>query len=184
MAPRNLKALLALLLASGVAAQTETVWSSFAFVLYGERTPLSGPGLGAGSLTSTGAQQQLSQGSLFRARYLTNGTLTGAQSNITDNAPIIGIERAALDNSELSIYASTDDYVTASALAFLQGLYPPVSAAFATNNGGMDAAVLANGSLIDYPLNGYQYPNIQSMSLEEPNSVWLVSPQIQQTFFH
>ncbi|KAF3070785.1 hypothetical protein GL218_00603 [Daldinia childiae] len=174
MASRSLAALAAgLTLVSEVLAQStnETVWASVAYVLYGERTPFQGDL--APSLTPLGAQQLYSQGSLFRARYLSNSSLSDEENAITTNSPIVGIERQALDNSQLSISSSTDDYVVGSALAFLQGLYPPVTQTFASNNGGDNASTLANGTVVNYPLDGYQYPNIRNVPTTDPNSVWL-----------
>ncbi|KAI1135801.1 phosphoglycerate mutase-like protein [Hypoxylon sp. FL0543] len=174
MASRSLRALIAALsLASEALAQSanETVWSSFAYVFYGERTPLRG--VLSPSLTPLGAQQLYSQGSLFRARYLSNSSLSDEDNAITTNAPIAGIERLALDNSQLAIYSTADDYVVGGALAFLQGLYPPVARTFAYNNGGENASLLSNGTMVDYPLDGYQYPNIQSLPSTDLNSVWL-----------
>ncbi|KAI1084621.1 phosphoglycerate mutase-like protein [Whalleya microplaca] len=173
MASRSLKAALGLLLASETLAQstTETVWSSFAFVLHGERTPLQGkldP-----SLTPLGAQQLYSQGQLFRARYLSNSSLSDEDNSLTTNSPITGIEQQALDNTQLSIFSTTDDFVTGSALAFIQGLYPPVTRSFAYSNGGVNASTLANGTQIEFPLDGYQYPNIQTLSATDPNSMGL-----------
>ncbi|KAI1456502.1 phosphoglycerate mutase-like protein [Annulohypoxylon moriforme] len=150
----------------------ETVWSSFSYVLYGERTPLQAQL--APSLTPLGAQQLYSQGALFRARYLSpNANLSAEENAITTNSPISGIEVQALDNSQLSIYSTTDDYVVGGALAFLQGLYPPITRTFASNNGGENASVLANGTMIDYPLDGYQYPNILTIPVTDMSSVWL-----------
>ncbi|KAI0834221.1 phosphoglycerate mutase-like protein [Hypoxylon sp. FL0890] len=174
MASRSLRALATVfVLASEAVAQStnETVWSSFAYVFYGERTPLQGAL--SPSLTPLGAQQLYSQGSLFRARYLSNSSLSNEDNAITTNAPIAGIERLALDNSQLAIYSTADDYVVGGALAFLQGLYPPVSRTFAYSNGGENASILANGTMVDYPLDGYQYPNIQSLPSTDLNSVWL-----------
>ncbi|KAI1506427.1 histidine phosphatase superfamily [Biscogniauxia marginata] len=172
MASYSLNALLALTFVSGSLGQsgTETVWASFAYVLHGERTPP----LGETSviLTPSGAQQLYSQGSLFRARYLSN-TLSDEEHRITTNSPIVGLEQDTLDNSQLSIYSSTDDVVTASTLAFMQGLYPPVSGTSASSNASSDASTLANGTTVEYPLDGYQYPNIQTLSGLDPNSIWL-----------
>ncbi|KAI1488925.1 histidine phosphatase superfamily [Biscogniauxia mediterranea] len=78
----------------------------------------------------------------------------------------LDLEGNAIDNSQLSIYSTTDDVVTGSALAFLQGLYPPVA-------GSSNASTLANGTTIEYPLSGYQYPNVQTLSGLDPNSIWL-----------
>ncbi|OTA99880.1 hypothetical protein M426DRAFT_35400, partial [Hypoxylon sp. CI-4A] len=149
----------------------ETVWSSFAYVFYGERTPLQG-NLPT-SLTPLGAQQLYSQGSLLRARYLSNSSLSDADAALTTNEPIADIERQALDNNQLSIYSTAEDYVVAGALAFLQGLYPPVTQSFARNNGGVNASTLANGTVVNYPLDGYQYPNIQTIPISDMNSVWI-----------
>ncbi|KAI1656560.1 phosphoglycerate mutase-like protein [Daldinia decipiens] len=174
MASRSLTALAAglTLVSEGLAQSVnETVWASFAYVLYGERTPFQGDLVP--SLTPLGAQQLYAQGSLFRARYLSNSSLSNEDNAITTNSPIVGIQRQALDNSQLSIFSITDDYVVASALAFLQGLYPPVTQTFASNNGGDNASTLANGTVVNYPLGGYQYPNIQNVPITDPNSVWL-----------
>ncbi|ORY56838.1 histidine phosphatase superfamily [Pseudomassariella vexata] len=175
MAPHDLKVFLALLSATCASSQsTVTVWSSFAYIFHGERTPIWGPAAGHASLTPYGAQQLYAQGSVFRDRYLSaNTTLSDEENEVTKSFPIVGVERNALDNSQLSIFSTADDFVTGGALAFMQGLYPPITQAFAYNNGGMNASVLANGSLVNYPLEGYQYPNIQSMSTLEPSSIWL-----------
>ncbi|KAI0180746.1 phosphoglycerate mutase-like protein [Hypoxylon sp. FL1284] len=174
MASTSLKALAAAVsLASAVTAQSvnETVWSSFAYVLYGERTP--DRGIIAPSLTPLGAQQLYSQGSLFRARYLSNSSLSDQDNAITTQSPIAEIEQRALDNSQITVSSSTDSYVAGGALAFLQGLYPPVTNEFASNNGGANASTLANGSSIEFPLGGYQYPNVHTISSSDPDSVWL-----------
>ncbi|KAI1214357.1 phosphoglycerate mutase-like protein [Annulohypoxylon truncatum] len=175
MASRSLKAAVAAfsLVGEALAISTnETVWSSFSYVLYGERTPLQGQL--APSLTPLGAQQLYAQGSLYRARYLSpNANLSAEENAITTNSPISGIELQALDNSQLSIYSTTDDYVVGGALAFLQGLYPPVTRTFASNNGGENASLLANGTMVDYPLDGYQYPNILTIPVTDMSSVWL-----------
>ncbi|KAI2465629.1 phosphoglycerate mutase-like protein [Annulohypoxylon bovei var. microspora] len=175
MTSHSLKALVAVfsLVGEALAISTnETVWSSFSYVLYGERTPLQSQL--APSLTPLGAQQLYSQGSLFRARYLSpNANLSLQENAITTNSPISGMELQALDNSQLSIYSTTDDYVIGGALAFLQGLYPPITRTFASSNGGENASTLANGTMIDYPLDGYQYPNILSIPVTDMSSVWL-----------
>ncbi|KAI0885104.1 phosphoglycerate mutase-like protein [Annulohypoxylon maeteangense] len=175
MASHSLKALVAVfsLVGEALAASTnETVWSSFSYVLYGDRTPLQSQL--TPSLTPLGAQQLYSQGALFRARYLSpNANLSVEDSAITSSSPISGMELQALDNSQLSIYSTTDDYVVGGALAFLQGLYPPITRTFASSSGGENASTLANGTLIDYPLDGYQYPNVLTISVTDMSSVRL-----------
>ncbi|KAF7521643.1 hypothetical protein G7054_g12388 [Neopestalotiopsis clavispora] len=151
----------------------ETVWSVFAYVNHGERTPLRDLAIGDGSLTPLGAQQMFSQGSLLRNRWLVNTTQSDPDGNVTDNAPIAAIGASAIDNSQLSIWTTRDDYITAGAQAFMQGLYPPKTRTFADNNGGVAAAMLANGSVVDFPLGGYMYPNLRTVSLSDTESVWL-----------
>lgn len=177
MAPASLLRISLSLLFTCIASvrATQTVWSAVAYVLNGERVPFRGPGTGHGSLTSLGATQMLSQGSLLRSRWLTNSSLQAGGSNATTNAPIVGIERSAIDNSQLVITSTREDYVTGGALAFMQGLYPPTTQAFGASNGGIEASVLANDTLIDFPLGGYMYPNIRTVSFSEPESVWFVT---------
>ncbi|KAK7921504.1 phosphoglycerate mutase-like protein [Apiospora marii] len=163
MVPSGLRTLAALLLLGlrGEAEAEQIVWSSFAYILHGERTPLSTDSLSA-TLTTYGAQQMFAQGQMFRDRYLLS---TGNDDgNATDSFPIVGLSRRALDNSQLDIMTNTDTFNVASAMAFMQGLYPPAPGAFVENDGGRNASTLANGSLVDFPLDGYQYPNIQAVS--------------------
>lgn len=172
--PLTLRAILLALLATTASAQSssERVWSSFAFVFYGERTPLTGDV--PPTLTPLGAQQLLSQGSFFRERYLVNSSSSIEDDSINSNRPIVGINRDAINNHQLAIYSSTSDYVVGSSLAFMQGLYPPNSQAFPYINGGLSTSQLANGTLTNYPLDGYQYSNIQTLSVLDPNSIGLV----------
>ncbi|KAK8038496.1 hypothetical protein PG993_006907 [Apiospora rasikravindrae] len=166
MAFKSTYALAALLLLGleGVEAE-QIVWSSFAYILHGERTPLSTSSL-TSSLTTYGAQQMFTQGQMFRDRYLTSTNSNGASDDSpTDSFPIVGLSWRALDNSQLDIVTNTDTYNVASAMAFMQGLYPPTPGAFVEDDGGMNASTLSNGSLVDFPLDGYQYPNIQATSI-------------------
>ncbi|KAK8108294.1 uncharacterized protein PG998_010307 [Apiospora kogelbergensis] len=166
MAPNGICALAALLLLGlGKVEAEQIVWSSFAYILHGERTPLSTSSLKS-SLTTYGAQQLYAQGQVFRDRYLTNAS----DGNITNSFPIVNLSPRALDNSQLDIITTTDTYNVASAMAFMQGLYPPTPRAFVENDGGRDASTLANGSLVNFPLDGYQYPNIQATSILDPKS--------------
>lgn len=159
-------------LLSGSAAQVavEEVWSVVSYLYHGEHTPLNGSN--SASLTPLGAQQMYSQGKKFRSRYLSDSTADAEQSDTTTSALIEGIESMAIDNTQLSIVSTSDPYISTGALAFLQALYPPLTQAFANNSGGLDAALLANGSLINYPMDGYQYPNLEIPSVLDPNSIW------------
>lgn len=166
MAPSGIRSLAALLLLGlrGEAVAEQVVWSSFAYILHGERTPLSTDSLSA-TLTTYGAQQMFAQGQFFRDRYLSGSSSSADDNgNAADSFPIAGLSRRALDNSQLDIMTNTDSFNVASAMAFMQGLYPPAPGAFVENDGGRNASTLANGSLVDFPLDGYQYPNIQATS--------------------
>jgi hypothetical protein len=176
MAPLSLVVLVAALFASAGAqspnaSPNSTVWAAVAFVMYGERTPLKGPF--ASILTPTGAQQLLAQGSAFRARYLSgNQALNTTQNKITTRAPIQGIGRNAIDNGQLSVLANTDTHVAQGALAFMQGLYPPIISAFPDDVGGLNVSQSAiTGAFTDYPLGGYQYPIVNTLSVLEETSV-------------
>jgi len=149
-------------------ASIEHVWSSVAWVLHGERTPLWGPALYP-ALTPLGAQQMFAQGSLLRDRYLREDP----EEKDATFAPIIGIERNAIDNTQLTILTNTDPYMVTSAQAFVQGLYPPILQAFSENSGGIAAARFANGSIVNYPLQGYQYPAFRTVSPLDFESIWV-----------
>lgn len=172
----SFSAVLALLIfgSSAQVANTkvERVWSSISWVYYGDRTPfvsITNPA----TLTPLGAQQLRNQGGAVRDRYLWR-TRVGPGDDGDDIAPITGISRNAIDNSQLNILSTTDSYVVGSALAFLQGLYPPVTQAFPNAIGGIEAASLSNGTIMNYPLDGYQYPNIRTFSrANDPDSIWL-----------
>ncbi|KAK3371455.1 histidine phosphatase superfamily [Lasiosphaeria ovina] len=149
---------------------SEHIWASSAWVLYGELTPGFG-NMNPAALTPLGAQQMYSQATMFRARYL--GHSSDEQENVTSIAPIVGIQTNVIDNDQLSILSTTDRFATAGALAFMQGLYPPLNQAWINKTGGSEAFLLSNGSSIDYPLGGYQYPDIQSSSMFDQDSIWL-----------
>ncbi|KAK8095047.1 Histidine acid phosphatase [Apiospora hydei] len=171
MAFKNTYALAALLLLGleGVEAE-QIVWSSFAYILHGETTPLSTSSLSS-SLTAYGAQQMFAQGQMFRYRYLTTAnTGDASDDDATGSFPIVGLSQRALDNSQLDIVTNADTYNVASAMAFLQGLYPPTPGAFVENDGDLNASTLSNGSMVEFPLDGYQYPNIQATSILDEKS--------------
>lgn len=155
----------------GAAMADETVWSSVAYIMYGDRLPLQGNPYPA--LTPLGANQLYSQGSIFRARYIDNSTVGNDTAAVTDYLPIVDIEPKAIDNTQLSILSTNEQYVISGALAFMQGLYPPKNQSFAAGAGGIGAAQLANASTaLDFPLDGYQYPRVQSFSVQDPSSTW------------
>ncbi|KAF4589773.1 Histidine phosphatase superfamily, clade-2 [Ophiocordyceps camponoti-floridani] len=155
-------ALLAALVVGRVAAdrvkQGLTVWVAAAYISHGETTPrLSGS---RPVLTPEGAQQLLRQGNAFRRRYLTPGS----------NSAIRNMSVDAIDTRQLFVTSSSYAWVAGSAQAFIQGLYPPRADAVPRDL-GRDFAT-GNDS-IDYPLGGYQYPLVQTLSTRDPYSVGL-----------
>lgn len=163
------------LLCLGVSAQPSDnlnakVWAVVAYINHGEKTPTFG-GL-RNVLTPTGARQMWRQGSAFRNRYLGSRNST-TFSNTTGNTKIQGISTDAISNDQLTILSQTDEWVSGGAMAFLQGLYPPNPNAFNSLAGGREVAqdLFASPDPIDYPLGGYQYPNIETLSMTDSNSV-------------
>ncbi|MCJ1259132.1 hypothetical protein MMC24_006967 [Lignoscripta atroalba] len=143
---------------------TETVWSSVVITRYGDRTPLIAPTIDA--LTSLGAQQLYSVGSLFRERYV-----APPGNGASGTSAIVGISTYEIDSSQIFAMAPADDFIIDSAQAFMQGLYPPLSVSSQTTT--TPASRLTNGSDIESPLGGYQYSQIYTTSRSDPNSIWL-----------
>jgi hypothetical protein len=132
---------------------------------YGDRTPFVLPT--PQTLTPLGAQQLYEAGSKIRQRYLMpddNGS--------TEPTGIAGIASYQLEYDQLTVLSTDDQYVFASALAFMQGLYPPLeTSSNYTYIAGQ--STLQNGSNVVAPLNGYQYPNINAVSSNDLNSIWI-----------
>ncbi|KAK3315226.1 histidine phosphatase superfamily [Apodospora peruviana] len=165
-------ALLALAGTGSAQSSSEHIWASVGWILHGERTPYFGTDPPA--LTPLGAQQLYDQGQMFRSRYLEEGpVVVNGEVLDLERAPIVDIQPNAIDNTQLEVVSNTDSWIFNSALAFMQGLYPPISQAFNNNTGGMDGAMLTDGTLVNYPLDGYQYPNIKTSSLLDPDSIWV-----------
>jgi hypothetical protein len=142
--------------------------ASFAFIRTGERTPSiqRGPSV----LTALGAQQMYKLGQNFRTRYI---------AGMSD--PGIGVQRIAgmqstLNNDQILVQTLDQQHLVSSAQAFMQGLYPPRTIANSNGTGSI-GGLLANGSAIDFPLGGYQYPNIQSSGQLDPESIYMSGTQ-------
>lgn len=166
MAPLHIVAALSALLA-GVSAQSDDdgshtkVWAAVVFVNHGENTPADSS-TSRTVLTPEGAQQMWRQGNVFRSRYL-----NASDANATDSAPIEGMQHDVVDNTVIDIYSQSEEYVAGGAMAFLQGLYPPQTKSFNTLSGGSDISHdYADNSTVEYPMDGYQYPFIQTLSDE------------------
>lgn len=131
--------------------EEKVIYSSFIYNYNGDRTPLILPT--QSTLTPLGAQQLEAAGSFFRQRYLEEA-----------NTIIDGIQQDNLDTDQVFVMSLPNQFVVASAQAFMQGLYPPVSNA---------TSVLSNGTVSHAPLGGYQYPQIMTFGPFDPNSVFV-----------
>jgi len=149
----------------------QQVLSSFVFTRYGDRTPLYLDN-DISILTPFGAQQMYNVGSRFRDRYLTS------TFDALDSTVIRDISHYQLNADEISILTTDNQYAIASAQAFMQGLYPPLADA-SNQNYTHEAGVsnLANGTNVVAPLNGYQYPKINTASSYDLRSVWINGAQ-------
>ncbi|KAE9380286.1 phosphoglycerate mutase-like protein [Stipitochalara longipes BDJ] len=149
-------------LAATALAAEQVVWSAVTYTYHGEKTPdlFAGPY----DLTPVGANQLYEVGQVYRERYITGS----ANSTLTNASPIYGINTYAIDNYQLQIMATDDPWVSTGAMAFMQALYPPRNALVLDLE-----SMLANSSLAEYPLNGYQYPNIESLSILDFNHLWI-----------
>ncbi|RGP64112.1 histidine acid [Fusarium longipes] len=161
------KLIAALPLTRAVTAQSNKVWAAVAFISHGEITP---PETQLRTvLTPEGAQQLLRQGTAFRARYIPDGVNNSDYEGI-QTAYLQDLKSDVIDNDELEIISQTDEWVSGSALAFMQGFYPPALNAYDNSTGGEEIAVnlASNDNKTGYPLNGYQYPNVQTPSFYDP----------------
>lgn len=137
--------------------------AAYAFVRTGERTPLLSDGTPV--LTALGAYQMVQFGQTLRTRYI-----SGSGSDVKIQQ-IAGIRRETLNNDQVFVQTSDEQHLVASAQAFMQGLYPPKTIGTGNGTGSSTANFLANGSVIDYPMGGYQYANVQTAHQFNPESV-------------
>ncbi|KAM3553293.1 hypothetical protein MY1884_006755 [Beauveria asiatica] len=154
--------------ANQITSTSSKVWAAVAFVTHGETTPF----LRSASpvLTPSGAQQLYRQGAAFRGRYLAPSTVRN--TSWSEGATIRGLSQNAIDNGQMRVLAQTDEWVVGGAVAFMQALYPPNSKAFGKAVGGQALAENADdSSTTSYPLDGYQYPQIETLASTDANSV-------------
>ena len=135
---------------------SETILGVYVFHRHGDRSTKSYPPT---HLTDLGYAEVFQSGSFYRSRYI----------NTTD--PIFGISSALVKDSQLNIQTPTDTVLQNSAMGFLQGLYPPVGAI-------LGSEIIANGSAIQSPLDGYQLIPVNvlasaSTSSQPGDAIWL-----------
>lgn len=124
----------------------------------------------------------LNQGTAFRARYLSGG-VNSTEWKDFERAYIQHMNMDVIDNSDMDIISQADEWFTAGALAFMQGLYPPVTEAWDDASGFRDIAqnFLESENDTAYPLQGYQYPNINTWGIADPQSTVYVAPRTGMT---
>ncbi|KAJ5747379.1 uncharacterized protein N7511_009075 [Penicillium nucicola] len=154
-------ALLVLQGLSTAAAQSygpEKVWGVFTFTIFGDSTPevLSN----SRTLTTYGASELAAAAAAFRYRYISTAGSDASESGIQNISPSI------LDSKDVRVLSTAEQYVAASAQAFMQGLYPPVDM-------NTTDAQLANGSYAQAPVHGYQYPLIIPLGKSDPASFYV-----------
>jgi Histidine phosphatase superfamily (branch 2) len=124
-----------LILSSLVALTTaqETIYGVYIFHRHGDRTPKILP---PANLTALGYQEILTSGQYYRNRYVSSSSSLKLQGLSPDIAKA----------SQLTVTAPSDTVLQDSAVAFLQGLYPPLAR----------SETLRNGTVIQAPMSGYQ----------------------------
>jgi len=162
MANLHLTILLAALQLVAAQGSEQITWGAVAFTYHGEKTPaLAYNGY---HLSPLGANQLLGAGSVVRDRYVSPPL---NETDLTEAAPINGLSVSSIQNTQLDIMSTDDEYVVASAMAFMQGLYPPLQEFI------LDAeTLLSNSSYVQYPLDGYQYPNVETVNSLDFNYIW------------
>ena len=147
--------LVSVLAAAGLAVAEETVLGVYIFSRHGDRSAKSTP---PANLTDLGYQEVFTSGTYFRNRYIASGA----------SSPIFGINTDLVKQTQITASAPADTVLGSSAMAFLQGLYPPTGDLLAS-------ATLRNGTKVQTPLNGYQLIPIQSVQTgaNSENAAWL-----------
>jgi hypothetical protein len=142
------------------------VVSTFIYTTFGDRTPLILPEDPV--LTPLGAQQLYQAGTNFRHRYVTS------QAEDLDDlyGTISNISPYQIPASQLTVASRDEQYISAGAAAFMQGLYPPLADnSNYTFIAGQSA--LANGTNVVAPLRGYQYPQLSTYNTNDLNHIFL-----------
>ncbi|KAI0526127.1 putative histidine acid phosphatase [Xylaria bambusicola] len=139
-------------------AQAETVLGLYIFSRHGDRTPKA---LKPTNLTSLGAEQVYASGSWYRSQYVASDAET----------PLLSLSSNIVNLEQMAVTAPPmDNVLQNSAMAFLQGLYPPA--------GDFSTQELRNDTEVTAPLGGYQYIPVNVVSTaasgaNSENSAWL-----------
>lgn len=88
--------------------------------------------------------------------------------------PINELRSFNIDNTQLTVMTPDDEAQAGSAMAFMQGLYPPRDYTEVDEENMYAPWDNGTGGWIQYPLDGYQYPHIDSLGLLDLNYIWYV----------
>lgn len=142
------------------------VVSTFIYTTYGDRTPMAmdQPPV----LTPLGAQQLYNAGANMRSHYVS----TDSESTDDSYGTIRRMSPYQIPASQITVLSRDEQYISAGASAFMQGLYPPLETdSNYTFIAGQSA--LADGTNVVAPLSGYQYPRLRTTSENDLNHVWV-----------
>lgn len=133
----------------------ETVLGVYIFSRHGDRTAKATPPT---NLTDLGYREVFDSGTWFRNKYIS--------SSATNR--IAGINTDLVKLAQIAASAPLDNVLMSSAQGFLQGLYPPVGRQ-------LGSQFLANGTVVQAPLDGYQLIPIQTVTsgTGSEDSAWL-----------
>ncbi|TGZ83754.1 phosphoglycerate mutase-like protein [Ascodesmis nigricans] len=147
----SLPLLLSLLPFGAAHHSDETVHAAVIFHRHTDRTWKSAPPT---RLTTLGQTQAYKSGRYWAKRYL----------DASSDHQILGISPSTYNPADLKVYAPDEPVLVTTGQSFLQGLYPPSSAA---------AETLANGTKLEAPLEGYQYAALHTVQKDSPEAIWL-----------
>ena len=109
-------------------------------------------------------------GANFRAHYIDALNLSDDDDDLYSS--IRGISDYHLRPDQITVMSRDEQYISAGATAFMQGLYPSLET---LNNYTyiVGQSSLADGSNLVSPLRGYQYPRMQTIGENDLNHIWL-----------
>jgi hypothetical protein len=108
------------------------------------------------------------KGSFFRGRYIGTGTTAAPGED-----RVAGLSSHAIDSVQMDINADDAQSTTVAAQSFMQAFYPPYALTNTTAPFTDPTSVMANQSYIDFPMGGYQYPVVETLSEYDPQSIYI-----------
>ncbi|GAM85097.1 hypothetical protein ANO11243_031000 [Dothideomycetidae sp. 11243] len=140
--------------------QDIAVWASFIYLRAGDSTPSALQNVEA-QLTTLGANQLQAVGQFFRNLYLEDGSASR----------IASLDASQPQPYQVSAITLAEQTMSASAQAFMLGVWPPNSTATQSPTDVTNA--LANGSVLSNPLGGLRFPLISVVSENDIESIFV-----------